>query len=52
MIAQPNNVYYITNDETTPYNLISKNRIYNLDIIVERLKNEQEEDDEDDAQEE
>jgi hypothetical protein len=52
LIAQPNNVYYITNDETTPYNLISKNRIYNLDIIVERLKNEQEEDDEDDAQEE
>jgi hypothetical protein len=52
LIAQPNNVYYITNDELTPYNLISKNRIYNLDIIVERLKNEQEEDDEDDAQEE
>lgn len=52
LIAQPNNVYYITNDETTPYNLISKNRIYNLDIIVERLKDEQEEDDEDDAQEE
>jgi len=38
LIAQPNNVYYITNDETTPYNLISKNRIYNLDIIVERIK--------------
>lgn len=51
LIAQPNNVYYITNDETTPYNLISKSRIYNLDIIVERLKDEQEEDDEDDAQE-
>jgi hypothetical protein len=52
LIAQPNNVYYITNDETTPYNLISKNRIYNLDVIVERLKNEQEEEDEDDAEEE
>jgi hypothetical protein len=52
LIAQPNNVYYITNDENTPYNLISKNRIYNLDVIVERLKNEQEEDDEDDSEEE
>lgn len=51
LIAQPNNVYYITNDETTPYNLISKNRIYNLDVIVERVKNT-EEDDEDDSQEE
>ena len=33
MLAQPN-AHYITNDETTPYNLISKNRIYNLDWIV------------------
>jgi len=28
LLAQPN-VHYITNDELTPYNLISKNRIYN-----------------------
>ena len=46
MLAQPN-VYYITKDETTPYNLISKNRIYNLDLIVEQLKNQEEDDDDD-----
>jgi hypothetical protein len=44
IIAQPN-AYYITSDETTPYNLISKNRIYNLDWIVEKIKNEEDEDD-------
>jgi hypothetical protein len=48
MIAQPY-VHYITNDEITPYNLISKNRIWDLDFIVEQIKN-QEEDDADDAQ--
>lgn len=49
MIAQPN-AHYITNDELTPYNLISKNRIYNLDWLVEQLKDseEDEEDREDD----
>ena len=46
IIAQPN-AYYITNDELTPYNLISKNRIYNLDWVVEKLQEE-----DDDAQEE
>ena len=50
MIAQPN-AHYITSDEITPYNLISKNRIYNLDWIAEQLKDE-EEDDLDDSQEE
>jgi len=49
ILAQPN-VYYITSDETTPYNLISKNRIYNLDLIVEQIKNQEEDDD--DVQEE
>jgi hypothetical protein len=49
ILAHPN-VHYITSDETTPYNLISKNRIYNLDLIVEQLKNQ--EDNEDDVQEE
>jgi hypothetical protein len=43
------NTYYITNDETTPYKLISKNRIYNLDWIIEQLKpidfNEEDEED-------
>ncbi len=32
MIAHPE-TYYITSDETTPYGLISKNRIYNLDAM-------------------
>ena len=44
MLAQGNS-YYITSDELTPYNLISKNRIYNLDSIVEQFKQDQEEDD-------
>lgn len=47
MLAQPN-AYYITNDETIPYKLISKNRIYDLNQIVEQIKGNQEEDDEDD----
>jgi len=50
IIAQPN-ANYITTDEITPYNLISKSRIYNLDWIVERIESEEEEDD-NDAQEE
>lgn len=45
MIAQPN-AHYITKDETTPYNLISKNRIYDLDGIVDQLKDEEEDADE------
>lgn len=43
MLAQPN-THYITMDETTPYNLISKNRIYDLEFIVEQLKDEEDED--------
>ena len=39
IMAQPN-VHYITNDEITPYNLINRNRIYNLDWIVNKLKEE------------
>jgi hypothetical protein len=46
LIAQPN-AHYITNDELTPFNLISKNRIYNLDWIVEQLQSEPDEDSED-----
>jgi hypothetical protein len=49
MLAQPN-AHYITSDDITPYNLISKNRIYNLDLIVEQLKNQEDEDN--DVQEE
>jgi hypothetical protein len=46
MIAQPN-AHYITNDELTPYNLISKNRIYSLDWIVEQLKDDEDDEEED-----
>lgn len=48
MLAQPN-AHYITSDEITPYNLISKNRIYDLNQIVEQFN---EEEDDDDIQEE
>jgi len=46
------NSFYLTNDETTPWNLLSRNRIYNLDWIVEKIEQEfnDEEDDEDDAE--
>ena len=37
MLAQPNS-YYMTSDEITPWNLISRNRIYNLDWILEILE--------------
>ena len=49
MLAQPN-VYYITSDEITPYGLISKNRIYDLEFIVNRYNDE--DDIEDDSEEE
>lgn len=51
MLSLPN-THYITNDEITPYGLISKNRIYNLDWIAEQLTDEEdgdEGDEEDDA---
>lgn len=47
LVAHPN-VYYITNNETIPYGLISKNRIYDLDSIVQAFNEE----DEDDSEEE
>jgi hypothetical protein len=43
MLTHPN-AYYITNDELTPYNLISKNRIYDLEWIVEQINNEEDND--------
>ena len=51
LLAQPN-TFYLTNDEVTPWGLISRNRIYNLDWIVETLgkENSEEEDDNDDEQ--
>lgn len=48
LLAQPNS-HYITNDELTPYGLISKNRIYNLDAVVAAFSGE--EDDEEDNEE-
>lgn len=50
LIAQPN-AHYITSDEITPYNLISKNRIYNLDSIVEQLTDPEEDEDPDESEE-
>ena len=47
MLAQPN-AHYITNDNTTPYKLISRNRIYDLDWIVEQLTSEESQDEGDD----
>ena len=41
------NTFYLTNDEITPWGLISRNRIYNLDWIVERMEDEIDGDDED-----
>lgn len=51
LLAQPN-THYITNDELTPYGLISKNRIYNLDAVVAAFTGEEEEDDEEDDDDE
>ena len=36
LLAQPN-THYLTNDELTPWHLISRNRIYNLDWILDAL---------------
>ena len=49
MLAQPN-THYITNDELTPYGLISKNRIYNLDAIIAQLTGDDEIDDEEEEE--
>ena len=49
LLAQPN-THYITNDELTPYGLISKNRIYNLDAIIAQLTGDDEIDDEEEEQ--
>jgi len=49
LLAQPN-THYITNDEITPYSLISKNRIYNLDWIVAQVTGQEDEEDDDTQQ--
>jgi hypothetical protein len=50
MLAQPN-VHYITQDDLTPYKLINRNRIYDLEWIVEQLKSQEAENGDDDVQE-
>lgn len=50
LLAQPN-THYITTDEITPYGLINKNRIYNLDWIISQLEGEEEDEGEDDEDE-
>ena len=50
MLAEPN-AYYITKDETTPYNLISKNRIYNLDWVVDQVMNQDDDEENNDTSE-
>jgi hypothetical protein len=46
ILTQPN-AHYMTSDEITPWNLISKKRIYNLDWINEVLDKEDDDEDED-----
>jgi hypothetical protein len=44
------NVYYITNDDLTPWGLISKNRIYDLDWVVKNLQGDDDEEEDTDEQ--
>jgi len=39
IISLPN-TFYLTKDEVTPYNMLSVNRIYDLDWLYEKLKEE------------
>ena len=41
ILAHPN-AHYITNEDFIPYHLISKNRIYDLDWIIDKLKDQEE----------
>jgi hypothetical protein len=50
LLAHPN-AYYITSNEAIPFNLISKNRIYDLDWIIEKLEIPDEGDDTDVSEE-
>jgi len=45
LLTQPNS-YYLTSDEITPYRLLSRNRIYNLDWINEVLNSTDDDDQE------
>ncbi len=50
LLAQPNS-HYLTMDEVTPWHLISRNRIYNLDWIIEQLKEDDPDIDEEETDE-
>jgi len=49
LLAQPN-VHYLTTDESTPWNLISRNRIYNLDWILEEFNKDEDEEENDEPE--
>jgi hypothetical protein len=49
LLAQPNS-HYLTSDEITPWHLISRNRIYNLDWITEVLNKEEDDEENDESQ--
>jgi hypothetical protein len=50
LLAQPN-THYLTTDEITPWSLISRNRIYNLDWILEVINKEEGEDEPEESDE-
>jgi len=50
LLAQPN-THYLTTDEITPWGLISRNRIYNLDWILEVINKEDEDDESEESNE-
>jgi hypothetical protein len=50
LLAQPN-THYLTTDEITPWGLISRNRIYNLDWILEVINKEEGEDESEESDE-
>lgn len=51
LILAQANVYYMTSDELTPWNLINRNRIFNLDWVLESM-DESDEDDEEEEEDE
>ena len=51
LLAQPN-THYLTTDEVTPWSLISRNRIYNLDWILDGLKDNEDDETEEEPDEE
>jgi hypothetical protein len=51
LLAQPT-TFFMTNDEITPWGLISRNRIYNLDWIINAVNNSANIKDDDEDEEE